>query len=102
MGKVYQYKAMPFGINHSTIFISQALAIVLTKKRSESDICVLNYVDNLLILHQDKERLRKQSLIIMGIQKHLSGQQPRRNEKQNQNNRLTSQGGLETWKGCME
>ncbi|KAA6353268.1 MAG: putative reverse transcriptase, partial [Streblomastix strix] len=67
MGKVYQYRAMPFGTQHSPIFFTQALAMVLTKIRRESDIRILNYADDLLLLHQNKERLRKQTLIIMKI-----------------------------------
>ncbi|KAA6367333.1 MAG: hypothetical protein EZS28_037139, partial [Streblomastix strix] len=38
MGKVYQYRAMPFGARHSPIFFAQTLAIVLSKIRRESDI----------------------------------------------------------------
>ncbi|KAA6376138.1 MAG: putative Transposon Ty3-I Gag-Pol polyprotein [Streblomastix strix] len=67
MGKVYQYRAMPFGTQHSPIFFAQALAMVLTKIRRESDIRILNYVDDLLLLHQNKERLREQTLTIMKI-----------------------------------
>ncbi|KAA6362118.1 MAG: hypothetical protein EZS28_042353, partial [Streblomastix strix] len=58
MGKVYQYRAMPFVTQHSPIFFAQALAMVLTKIRRESDIKILNYVEDLLLLHQSKERLR--------------------------------------------
>ncbi|KAA6365935.1 MAG: putative reverse transcriptase, partial [Streblomastix strix] len=61
MGKVDQYRAMPFGTQHSPIFFAQALAMVLTKMRRESDIRILNYVDDLLLLHQNKERLRKKT-----------------------------------------
>ncbi|KAA6374039.1 MAG: hypothetical protein EZS28_030436, partial [Streblomastix strix] len=46
MGKVYQYKAMPFGTQHSPIFFAQALAIVIRKIWRESDIRILNYVDD--------------------------------------------------------
>ncbi|KAA6380713.1 MAG: putative Transposon Ty3-I Gag-Pol polyprotein [Streblomastix strix] len=67
MGKVYQYRAMPFGTQHSPIFFAQALAMVLTKIRRESDIRILNCVDDLLLFHQNKEKLRKQILIIMEI-----------------------------------
>ncbi|KAA6394108.1 MAG: putative Transposon Ty3-I Gag-Pol polyprotein [Streblomastix strix] len=67
MGKVYQYRKMPFGTQYSTIFIAQALAMVPKKIRRESDIRILNYVDDLLLLHQSKERLRKQTLICMRI-----------------------------------
>ncbi|KAA6393727.1 MAG: putative reverse transcriptase [Streblomastix strix] len=67
MGKVYQYRAMPLGTQLSPNFLAQALAMVLTKIRRESDIKILNYVDDLLLLHLNKERLRKQTLIIMKI-----------------------------------
>ncbi|KAA6385466.1 MAG: hypothetical protein EZS28_019003, partial [Streblomastix strix] len=67
MGEVQQNEARLFGTQHSPIFIVQALAMVLTKIRRESDIRILNYVDDLLLLHQNKERLRKQTLIIMKI-----------------------------------
>ncbi|KAA6402486.1 MAG: hypothetical protein EZS28_001983 [Streblomastix strix] len=64
---VYQYRAMPFGTLHSPIFFTQALAMVLTKIRRESDIRILKYIDDLLLLHQIKERLREYTLIIMKI-----------------------------------
>ncbi|KAA6402492.1 MAG: hypothetical protein EZS28_001973 [Streblomastix strix] len=38
MGIFYQYRAMPFGTQHSPIFFAQALAMVLMKRRRESDI----------------------------------------------------------------
>ncbi|KAA6403543.1 MAG: hypothetical protein EZS28_000933 [Streblomastix strix] len=53
--KVYQYSAMLFGTQHIPIFFAQALAMVLTKIRRGQDIGVLNYVDDLLLLHQNKE-----------------------------------------------
>ncbi|KAA6402572.1 MAG: hypothetical protein EZS28_001902 [Streblomastix strix] len=59
MGKIQQYRAVPFGTQHSPIVFTHALKMVLTKIRSESDISILNYVDDLLFLHKDKERLRK-------------------------------------------
>ncbi|KAA6377411.1 MAG: hypothetical protein EZS28_027062 [Streblomastix strix] len=68
MGKVYQYRAMPFGTQHSPIFFAQALAMVPTKIRRESNIRILNYVDDLLLLHLDKKRLQKQKQTIMRIQ----------------------------------
>ncbi|KAA6387833.1 MAG: putative Transposon Ty3-G Gag-Pol polyprotein [Streblomastix strix] len=67
MGKVYQYRTMPFGTLHSPIFFAQALAMVLTKILRESDIRILNYVDDLLLLHQNKERLIEQTQTIMKI-----------------------------------
>ncbi|KAA6394462.1 MAG: hypothetical protein EZS28_010015 [Streblomastix strix] len=49
------------------IFFAQALAMVLTKIRRESDIKIMNYADDLLLLHQNKGRLREQTQTIMRI-----------------------------------
>ncbi|KAA6395572.1 MAG: hypothetical protein EZS28_008897 [Streblomastix strix] len=67
MGKVYQYRAMPLGTQHSSIFFVQALAMVLTKIMRESNIRILNYIDDLLLLFQNNERLREQIQTIMTI-----------------------------------
>ncbi|KAA6361947.1 MAG: hypothetical protein EZS28_042526, partial [Streblomastix strix] len=75
------------------IFFAQALALVLTKIRRESDIRILNYVDDLLLQSQNKERLREQNQTIMRIQEAFGGLQPKINGKQNQNNRLSSNDG---------
>ncbi|KAA6389403.1 MAG: hypothetical protein EZS28_015076 [Streblomastix strix] len=95
-GKVYQYGATPFGTLHSPFFVAQALVMVLTKIRRESDIRILNYVDDLLLLHRtmrDFENKHKQQ---QEFWKNFDGEQPKRNVKQNQNNRFTSQNELET------
>ncbi|KAA6364242.1 MAG: hypothetical protein EZS28_040230, partial [Streblomastix strix] len=67
MGKVYQYRAMPFETQHSPIFFVQALAMVLYKKRRDSDIRILICEDDLCLQYQNKERQREQSQIIMRI-----------------------------------
>ncbi|KAA6400554.1 MAG: hypothetical protein EZS28_003917 [Streblomastix strix] len=67
MGKVYQYRAMSLETHRSQIFFAQALAIVLTKIRRESEIGILIYVDDLHLLLQDKERLQEQTHIIVKI-----------------------------------
>ncbi|KAA6365740.1 MAG: hypothetical protein EZS28_038734, partial [Streblomastix strix] len=59
MEKVYQYRAMPLGRQQSSILFAQALAMVLTKIWRNSDKRILNYLDDLLLQHQIKERLRK-------------------------------------------
>ncbi|KAA6371054.1 MAG: hypothetical protein EZS28_033418, partial [Streblomastix strix] len=71
MGKVDQYRAMPFGTHNTPIFFAQALAMVQIKIRRESDKRILNYVDDLLLLHYDKERLREQIQTIMRFLKAL-------------------------------
>ncbi|KAA6393834.1 MAG: hypothetical protein EZS28_010636 [Streblomastix strix] len=66
-GKVQQYRAVPFGTQHSPIFFAQALATVLTKIWRELNKRILNYVDDQLLLLYDKERLRQQTQTIMKI-----------------------------------
>ncbi|KAA6400294.1 MAG: hypothetical protein EZS28_004181 [Streblomastix strix] len=53
IGKVYQYRAMPFGTQHSPIFFAQALAMVLTKIGRETDRRILNFMDDLFLLNQN-------------------------------------------------
>ncbi|KAA6355700.1 MAG: putative Transposon Ty3-G Gag-Pol polyprotein, partial [Streblomastix strix] len=50
----YQYRAMPFGCKHSSIFFTQALPLLLTEIRKRSDFRIINYSDDLLLLHQGK------------------------------------------------
>ncbi|KAA6395263.1 MAG: hypothetical protein EZS28_009208 [Streblomastix strix] len=65
MEKVNQYRAKLFGTQHSPIFFVQAQAVVLMKIRKVFEIRILKNVDDLLLLHQNKERLRKQTQIII-------------------------------------
>ncbi|KAA6363860.1 MAG: hypothetical protein EZS28_040613 [Streblomastix strix] len=67
IGKIYQYRTMSFGTLHFLIFFAQALAMVLTKIWRESVKKILNYVDDLLLLHQIKQRLCEQSMTIISI-----------------------------------
>ncbi|KAA6377846.1 MAG: hypothetical protein EZS28_026627 [Streblomastix strix] len=55
MGKVYQYREMPFGTQHFPIFFAQALAMGLTKIRRESDKRIHYYLDDLLFLHCNQQ-----------------------------------------------
>ncbi|KAA6355430.1 MAG: hypothetical protein EZS28_049044 [Streblomastix strix] len=50
----YQYRAMPFGCKHSPIFFTQALTLFLTEIRNRTNIRIINYSDDLLLLYQDK------------------------------------------------
>ncbi|KAA6371632.1 MAG: hypothetical protein EZS28_032841 [Streblomastix strix] len=57
MAKVDQYSAKAFGTKHSSIFFAQALAMVLTKIRRESNIRIFNSIDDLHLIYQDIEGL---------------------------------------------
>ncbi|KAA6401267.1 MAG: putative Transposon Ty3-I Gag-Pol polyprotein [Streblomastix strix] len=67
----YQYWAMPFGFKHSPIFFTQALTLLLTEIRKRTDIRIINYSDDLLLLHQDKNWLFYQTPHIINTLEHF-------------------------------
>ncbi|KAA6374881.1 MAG: putative reverse transcriptase, partial [Streblomastix strix] len=61
----YAYKAMPFGTKHSPIFFAEAIESVLRQIRIHSEIKILNYCDDILLIHQNKQILKTQTMEIM-------------------------------------
>ncbi|KAA6365591.1 MAG: putative Transposon Ty3-G Gag-Pol polyprotein [Streblomastix strix] len=61
----YAYKPMPFGIKHSTIFFAEAIESILRQIRVHSQVKILNYCDDILLIHQDKQILKTQIMEIM-------------------------------------
>ncbi|KAA6364777.1 MAG: hypothetical protein EZS28_039695, partial [Streblomastix strix] len=61
----YAYKAMPFGTKHSPIFFAKAIESILRQIRLHSEIIILNYCDDIPLIHQDKQTLKTQTLEIM-------------------------------------
>ncbi|KAA6396587.1 MAG: putative reverse transcriptase [Streblomastix strix] len=61
----YAYKAMPFGTKHSPIFFEEAIESILRQIIIHSEIKMLNYCDDILLTHQDKQILKKQTMEIM-------------------------------------
>ncbi|KAA6380346.1 MAG: putative Transposon Ty3-I Gag-Pol polyprotein [Streblomastix strix] len=68
---LYQYRAMPFGCKHSPIFFTQALTLLLKEIRKRTDIRIINYSDDLLLLHQDKNWLFYQTQYIINTLEHF-------------------------------
>ncbi|KAA6393491.1 MAG: hypothetical protein EZS28_010984 [Streblomastix strix] len=64
----YQNKAMPFGWKHSPIFFTQVLIFLLTEIRKRTDTRIINYSDDLFLLHQDKNCFFFQTQYIINIQ----------------------------------
>ncbi|KAA6366618.1 MAG: putative Transposon Ty3-G Gag-Pol polyprotein, partial [Streblomastix strix] len=54
----YTYRAMPFGTKHSPIFFATAMEPLMQQIRMKTDIRIINYVDDILLLHQNKEYLK--------------------------------------------
>ncbi|KAA6356751.1 MAG: putative Transposon Ty3-G Gag-Pol polyprotein, partial [Streblomastix strix] len=61
----YAYKAVPFGTKHSPIFFAEAIESILRQVRIHSEIKILNYCDDILLIHQDKQTLKTQTMEIM-------------------------------------
>ncbi|KAA6335510.1 MAG: putative Pro-Pol polyprotein, partial [Streblomastix strix] len=54
----YTYRAMPFGTKHSPIYFATAMEPIMQQIRIKTEIRIINYVDDILLLHQNKEYLK--------------------------------------------
>ncbi|KAA6357325.1 MAG: hypothetical protein EZS28_047148, partial [Streblomastix strix] len=54
----YTYSAMPLRTKHSSIFFATAIEPIMQQIRMKADIRIINYVDDILILLQNKEYLK--------------------------------------------
>ncbi|KAA6374998.1 MAG: hypothetical protein EZS28_029475 [Streblomastix strix] len=61
----YTYKTMPFGTKHSQIFFTEAIESFLRQIKILSEIKILNYCEGILLIHQDKQTLKTQTMEIM-------------------------------------
>ncbi|KAA6371060.1 MAG: hypothetical protein EZS28_033412, partial [Streblomastix strix] len=66
-----QYSATPFGCKYFPIFVTQALTLLLTEIRKRTDIRIINYSDDLLLLHQDKNWIFYQTQHIINTLEHF-------------------------------
>ena len=63
-GVFFCYKAMPFGCRHSPRVFMRALGYPLRYIRAHWQVRVVAYMDDLLLLHQDRDYVRKATLQI--------------------------------------
>ncbi|KAA6366436.1 MAG: hypothetical protein EZS28_038036 [Streblomastix strix] len=56
---------MPFGTKHSPIFFAEAIESILRQIRIHSEIKILTYCDDIILIHQDKQILKAQTIKIM-------------------------------------
>ncbi|KAA6402929.1 MAG: putative reverse transcriptase [Streblomastix strix] len=61
----FAYKAVPFGTKDSPIFFAEAIESILRQIRIHSEIKIMNYCDDILLIHQDKQILKTQTIEIM-------------------------------------
>ncbi|KAA6364247.1 MAG: hypothetical protein EZS28_040226 [Streblomastix strix] len=54
----YIYRAMPFGTEHQPIYFATAMEPIMQQIRMKIEIRIINYVDDILLLHLNKEYLK--------------------------------------------
>jgi hypothetical protein len=55
--KFYSYAAMQFGSKHAPRLFTEALGYAIRFIRANWDIRIVAYMDDLLLMHQDKEKV---------------------------------------------
>ncbi|KAA6364585.1 MAG: hypothetical protein EZS28_039888, partial [Streblomastix strix] len=54
----YSYRAMSFGTKHSPIYFATAMEPIIQRIRMKTEIIIIIYVDDIILLHQNKEYLK--------------------------------------------
>ena len=67
----YAYRAMPFGSKHSPRLFTEALGYGMRFIRQNWQVRVICYMDDILLLHQDKEYLERSTLQIAVYLRYL-------------------------------
>ncbi|KAA6397070.1 MAG: hypothetical protein EZS28_007409, partial [Streblomastix strix] len=67
----YTYRTMQFGTKHSPIYFATAIEPIMQQIRMKTEIIIINYVDNVLILHQNKEYLKNMTQQVIDILKYF-------------------------------
>ncbi|KAA6362730.1 MAG: hypothetical protein EZS28_041743 [Streblomastix strix] len=60
----YAQRAMPFGTKLSPIFFAEAIQSILREVRMRSEVKILNYCDDILLIHQNKDLLKRETMNI--------------------------------------
>ncbi|KAA6367948.1 MAG: putative reverse transcriptase [Streblomastix strix] len=67
----YTYRAKPFGTKHSPIYFATAMELILQQIRMKTEIRIINYVDDILPLHQNKEYLKNMTQKVINTLKYF-------------------------------
>ncbi|KAA6394350.1 MAG: hypothetical protein EZS28_010122 [Streblomastix strix] len=67
----YTQRAMPFGTKHSPIYFAIATESIMNQIRMKTQIRIINYVDNILFLHQNKEYQKNMAQKVIDIMKYF-------------------------------
>jgi hypothetical protein len=63
-GRYYAYNSMPFGCRHSPCVFTRTLSYTMAYIRVNWEVWIVAYMDDILILHQDKAYLELATLQI--------------------------------------
>jgi hypothetical protein len=70
-GQFYRYTAMPFGARHSPRIFTRALGYAMAYIRAHWQVRIIAYMDDILILHQDRQYLEISTLQIASYLRRL-------------------------------
>ncbi|KAA6364732.1 MAG: hypothetical protein EZS28_039739, partial [Streblomastix strix] len=71
MGRAYVYVRMPFGWNRSPLLFCSTMKQTVLAVRERFKVKVVQYMDDILIMAQNKESLRRDTLQIIEFMKEL-------------------------------
>ncbi|KAA6351526.1 MAG: hypothetical protein EZS28_051839 [Streblomastix strix] len=67
----YTYRAVPIGTKHSSVHFATTMEPIMQQIRMKTEIRIINYVDNILFLHQNKENLKNMTQQVIDILKYF-------------------------------
>ncbi|KAA6357845.1 MAG: hypothetical protein EZS28_046629 [Streblomastix strix] len=62
---------MPFGTKHSPIYYETAIEPIIQQIRIKTEIRIINYVDGILLFHQNKEYLKNMTQQVIDTLKYF-------------------------------
>ncbi|KAA6379852.1 MAG: putative Pro-Pol polyprotein [Streblomastix strix] len=67
----YTYRAMPFGTKHSLIYFATAMEPIMQQITMKTEIRIINNVDDILLLHQNKGCLKNITQRVIDTRKYF-------------------------------
>ncbi|KAA6343172.1 MAG: putative Transposon Ty3-G Gag-Pol polyprotein, partial [Streblomastix strix] len=67
----YTYRAMPFGTKHSPIYFVTAMEPIMQQIRMKTEIRIINFFDDILLLHQNNEYLKNMTQKVIDTMKYF-------------------------------
>ncbi|KAA6376645.1 MAG: hypothetical protein EZS28_027829 [Streblomastix strix] len=64
-------QSKPFGTKHSSIYFATAMEPIMQQIRTKTEIRIINYVDDILLLHRNKEYLKNVTQLVINTLKYF-------------------------------